>query len=386
MNILHIGLLSHFTEGMLYQDNILSDMNAKAGHNVVFVTDANEYVHGTLTHTKEQDKKLSNGVRLVRFNYDFVVNNFITQKIQKVHKLLSLIEAFRPDAIIYHGVCGYELMDVAYYVKKHPETTFYVDSHEDFNNTARNMISKMAYKIIHGRYIRRALPYVDKILYITKETELFLKDMYDIPNKLLEFYPLGGVIQTIEHQRLCRKKLIQDLNLSEDTIIFSHSGKLDKSKKTKEILEAFKKVKDNRFALVIFGKIPAEEYRELNPLIQNDERVHFIGWKAGQDIIDVLSGVDVYLQPGTQSATSQLALCCGCAEMVAPHPSYTEFYGNAVDYANNKEEIYNYFLKIHKNTNYICEYKKRAYEFALSNLDYSKLAMRYLEKNHRCSN
>ena len=49
MNILHIGLLSHFTEGMFYQDNVLSDMNAKDGNNVTFITDTNCYIEGKLT-------------------------------------------------------------------------------------------------------------------------------------------------------------------------------------------------------------------------------------------------------------------------------------------------------------------------------------------------
>lgn len=380
MRIMHIGLLSHYTENMTYQDNILSDMNAKAGHDVIFVTDTKKYVDGKLVNTEEQDIKLANGVRLIRLKYDYILNMFLTSKIQKVHKLLPIIKAFKPEVIMYHGVCGYELMDVAFYIKQHPDTIFYVDSHEDFNNTARNLISKIGYKIIHGRFIRKALPYINKILYITKETKIFLQDMYKIPDGLLEYYPLGGIIQSLEYQKKCRDKLISDLNLPEDAIIFSHSGKLDKHKKTKEILESFIKIKDSKFVLIIFGIIPVEEEKVLLPLIRDNQRIHFIGWKKGQDIIDILSGTDIYLQPGTQSATSQLALCCGCAELVAPYLSYSDFYGNAVEYASNKEEIYTYLLNIQKNKDCVSEYKRRAYEFALSNLDYSKLATRYLNK------
>mgnify|MGYP006900170354 CR=1 FL=1 len=79
----------------------------------------------------------------------------MTDKIQKVTKLRALLEEIQPDTILYHGVCGYELMDVAQYVKEHPNVLFYADSHEDFNNTARTRIAKLCYKYIHGYFLKK---------------------------------------------------------------------------------------------------------------------------------------------------------------------------------------------------------------------------------------
>lgn len=118
MKILHIGLASSYTEGMTYQDNFLSEMNIKAGHEVFFVTDTHKYENGVLIETNEIDEILSNGLRLIRYKYDTIVNKFITRKIQKARKVKKLLEEFKPDAIMYHGVCGYELIDVSDYVKK----------------------------------------------------------------------------------------------------------------------------------------------------------------------------------------------------------------------------------------------------------------------------
>ena len=77
MTILHIGLLSYYTEGMLYQDNILPQMNIQDGHKVVFVSNASKYVNGVLQSVDEEDIVLDDGMRLIRLNYDYVINRFI---------------------------------------------------------------------------------------------------------------------------------------------------------------------------------------------------------------------------------------------------------------------------------------------------------------------
>lgn len=383
MKVLHIGLLSHFTDGMTYQDNILADINAKDGHDVLFITDTNAYLNGELQPVPEEDVILSDGVRLIRLKYDRVINNFITNHIQKVQALPDIIEKFQPDAIMYHGCCGYELIDVAKYIRNHPNITFYVDSHEDFYNTGRKFGGKLSYKIIHGRYIKKALPYVDKILYLSVETRDFLRKIYGLKDNYLEFYPLGGILQTEKHQRDCRKSILKKLNLGDDTIIFSHSGKLDKLKKTADILRAFSRVNNVRFVLIIFGKIPDEESEELKYLIDQDKRVYFLGWKQGDEIIDLLAGTDVYLQPGSQSATSQVAACCGCAEVVAPVSSYKFLYGDSVDYADNEQALYDYFVETSNNSDLIKRKKESCFNVAKEKLDYHKLAQRYLYKENK---
>ena len=192
MKVLHIGLVSSFTEGMKYQENYLTDENLRAGHEVMFISNTAKYINGILTETEEEDIILKNGLRLVRLKYDFILCDFFTRKIQKVNRLMSYIEEFKPDTILYHVLCGFELMHVADYVRKNPKTLFYVDSHEFFGNTARTFIAKMAYKYIHGFFIHRAFSVIKKILYICEDSRLFLKEMYKIPDEKMELFPLGG--------------------------------------------------------------------------------------------------------------------------------------------------------------------------------------------------
>ncbi len=377
MKIIHIGLVSSYTEGMKYQENYLPDINVERGHDVIFVTNSSKYEEGVLVDIPEGTKILENGLKLIRVKYDFVLFSLFSRKIQKVKTLKRILEDFSPDSIMYHGVCGYELLDVAEYVKTHPETLFYIDSHEDFSNTAKTWLSKMFYKYIHGYFVKKALPYANKILYIGEYSKIYLKEMYNIPDDKLEFYPLGGIITTEEEQGLDRKRLTEQYNIPDNAIIFMHSGKLDALKKTVELLSAFNSIENDNIFMFIFGAMPDETREEITRLIDENERISFLGWKSGDDIISLLNAADVYCQPGSPSATSQVALCCGCAEIVNPVISYTVMYEDDVLYVENTEQIK---TQIEKLTDYetMLEYKKRGYERAKEILDYTKLAERYL--------
>ncbi|WP_026523073.1 glycosyltransferase family 4 protein [Butyrivibrio sp. VCB2001] len=378
MTILHIGLLSYYTEGMLYQDNILPQMNIQDGHKVVFVSNASKYVNGVLQSVDEEDIVLDDGMRLIRLNYDYVINRFITNKIQKVSKLKKILEEVKPDVILYHGLCGYELMDVACYSKKN-NVTFYVDSHEDFTNTAKTAVSKLAYKYIHGYFIKRALQQIKKVLYITAETKDYLVDMYGLPDEKMELYPLGGIIQSKDRQNEQRNRLLEQYDLPEDAIILSHSGKLSKEKKTIELIKAFSSVISEKLVLFIIGSVPESERQCFNELIANDKRIRYLGWKNGQELLDILCGTDVYLQPGSQSATSQVALCSGCALVVAPTRSYKQLYEDSVLYVDGIDKLKELIEQIKENASLVEEYKRMGYDLALKKLDYAILSRVYLK-------
>ncbi len=375
MKVLHIGIASHFTDKMLYQDNILSDLNSKAGHEVTFISDNYMYKDGMLVETEECDTLLENGVRLIRIKYDRVINDFVTIKIQKARKIRQYLNEIKPDTILYHGVCGYELMDVAEYVKKEG-IPFYVDSHENFKNTARTPIAKFSYKYIHGFFVKRAIPAVNKVLFIGYPEKYYLKEMYHFPEDILEYFPLGGNIIDKEKQALCRNELIKKLGFPEDVIICAHSGKMDKGKKTKDVLEAFANVKDERLRLLIFGSIHDEMKEILLPLIEKDKRVYFLGWQTGPEQESILGATDLYLQPGTYSATAQTALCAGCALVV--NNDYREAMGAEVFYAEDRIGLEQIILKISSDSEALQKAKEKAFVLANNQLDYKKLAERYL--------
>ncbi len=375
MKVLHIGLASHFTEKMLYQDNILTDFNAKAGHEVTYISDSYAFVDGVLMKVDECDLILDNRVRLIRVNYDRIVNSIITNKVQKCKRLIKLIDEIKPDAILYHGVCGYELINVANYVKKH-EIPFYIDSHENFKNTAMTIVSWLAYKYIHGFFVKRAIPYANKILYIGHPEKIYLQKMYHITEEKLEYFPLGGVILDKAMQATYRDKVVSDMDFPDDAIICAHSGKMDRGKRTRDVLEGFYNVRDSRLRLLIFGSIPDDMREELLPLIDRDERVSFLGWKNGEAQTEILGATDLYIQPGTYSATAQIALCNGCALIV--NDGYKEAMGDVAFYEDNSLGIEKKLKEITENLNVLLDAKAKCYNLAIRQFNYEKLAERYL--------
>ncbi len=382
MKILHIGMPSHFTEGMLYQENMLIAMNVKDGHDVTIITDVFHYEGSKLVEGPEEDRIMENGARLIRLKYDRVFfSDLWTEKIQKCRKLKKYLNEIAPDTILYHGVCGYEMMDVANYCKKHPECLFFMDSHEDYTNSAMTPLSKAFYKYIHGHFVHKALPEVDKVLYIGIQMKEWLKDIYDIPDEKMEFMALGGIIYSLDEQKEARQDIINRFALPQDAIILAHSGKLEAGKRTAELLQAFNQIDDPRLALFVFGSIPKDMESTLRPLLDSNSRIHFMGWKVNKEIEKFLAGVDLYCQPGGQSSTFETAICCGCVNMTYPHATYKdETYsdcgGDNYFFIDTVEDMVDVFKTITENPMVLEQKKAKSFAFAKLQFDYEVIARR----------
>ena len=82
----------------------------------------------------------------------------------------------------------------------------------------------------------------------------------------------------------------------------------------------------------------------LYPLIKSDDRVTYLGWKTGDELIEYLCASDLYLQPGSASITIKQALCCGNAVVVARDiEGYDIFMNNTGWYGSSKEELIKIF-------------------------------------------
>lgn len=376
MRIVHVCLASHYTEGMNYQDNILPDVNSQDGHEVLIISNAQKYIDGKLIDTEEEEKNLKQNLKLIRIRYDKIFTKFISEKIRKVKKLYSILKNFKPDVILFHGMCAYELLTVSRYKKENPHIKLYADSHEDFINSARTFFSKnILHRLFYKRIVLKCLKNIDKVLYISEETRIFLHDFYDIPNEKLEFFPLGGFIVEEEEKKIIREKIRKNIDISEKDIVLIHSGKLDKLKKTQELLKSLAKINNNNVHLIIIGSIP-DDNQILYDLMKEDKRVKYLGWKTGAELLEYICSSDVYMQPGSQSSTSLTAVCCGLPILLYPSVSYKEMFDTNVFWAKNDKEIDEILLEIIENPELLDNMSKRSYEIARNTFDYKKLAMR----------
>ncbi len=382
MKILHLALASHFTVGMLYQENQMIECQRADGHEVLLITDCWRYEQGELVKGPEEDTIMDNGARLIRLELDRVMcSELWTEKTQKCDRVKGLIEEFAPDTILFHGMSGYEIMTAAEYCKNHPNCLLFMDCHEDYSNSARNIISKTFYKVIHGHFISKAMPEIDKVLYIGADMRNWMNDLYVIPKEKQEFMAPGGTIYSLEQQKNARMEIIRKYALPQDAIILAHSGKLAAPKRTAELLRAFHKVKDPRLALFIFGSIPDDMEPVLRPLMEMDNRVHFMGWKVNKEIEEFLAGVDMYCQPGSQSSTFETAMCAGCVNMAYPFETYTDDTYTDCNHENiffveTEEDIEKVFRDITDNVQVLEQAKAKSFSFARLNFDYAVISRR----------
>ena len=238
----------------------------------------------------------------------------------------------------------------------------------------------MSYWVFHrfliSRMLQSSLSHIDKIFYCLEGTKVFLREMYDIPEEKMEFYPMGGLIREDNERQTIREKTRKALNIEKHEIMMVHSGKLSEGKRTKELLEAMAEVNNPSFRLILIGSIPEDMKPVLNPLIEEDNRVVFLGWKTADELEQYIIAADLYLQPGPLS-TVYKPLCAGTALVVAPDiKGYDAFMKGVGWYANTKQDLVAVFQEIQREPTVLIEMGKNALEVAREMFDYRKLAAR----------
>lgn len=380
MKVVHLCLSDYYLDDRAYQENELVEEHARQGHEVRVIASTQ-----VLDNAKRRQYlpvgryRNSHGVEVIRLPYHPWVPRFLAKSLRPHREVYRLLEEFAPDAILFHGMCGWELVTVSRYKKAHPEVKFYVDTHTDFINSARGLVSKWGLHFLYYRtVVHWCLPWIDKILYISQLTGKFAREFYGIPDDKLEFYPLGGHPVPDDDYRRLRAAAREALGLTDDHILFVQSGKQAASKKLLDTLKAFTGNPDPRFRLVIVGALLDDIRDQAQPLIESDQRIQFPGWKTPAGLTELLCGADVYLQPGSQSATMQTSLCCRCVpvlENIEGHGLYTRNNGWLV---SNEQELASVLAEISSDAADLramaAESEKRAKEM----LDYTVLARRIL--------
>ncbi len=280
--------------------------------------------------------------------------------------------------ILFHGTSGWELFTASRYVKNHPNVLFYVDSHGDQNNSARTFFSReVLHKLYYGSILRRVMPRIAKILCVSLETMDFVEHTYGIPRNRLEFYPLGGHLLSTSDYESRRQLMRAQMNLAASDILLVQSGKQTRRKKLLESLEALSKHTSHRMRLVIAGTLDESIQLEAMERIGNDSRITYVGWKSPEELTNLLCAADVYLQPGTQSATMQHSLCCRCAVILDDVPSHQVYLQNNGWLINNQRPLEQILAQVEAAN--LDAMKEQSFKIAEQLLNYRTLAKRVLQ-------
>lgn len=319
MKILHLCLSNFYIDGYGYQENMLVAEHVRAGHDVHVLASTETFGSGgKLTYMVPGSYMGSDGAVVERLPYRFAAMSFFARKVRAYPGLRKRLAEIRPDTIIFHGLCGYSLLEVSKYVRKNPQTVLHADSHEDFNNSARTWVSKWILHFLFYRTIfQMSLSAIRSVSCISKETELFVLNFYGCPENKARFLPLGGTVFSDEQYHLIRKAVRAEYDWTDNQRIFVQSGKFDNAKRLLDSLQAFSALPGENLRLVLAGVFMDDIKDAAEELVRNDPRISKLGWLDTQGLTRLLIGADVYVQPGSQSATMQMAVCCRRPVIVA---------------------------------------------------------------------
>ena len=379
MRVVHCCLSNFYIDDYTYQENMLIHKHVEMGCDVLVLASTETYNSELrLDYLNPSEYIGSEGARVIRVPYSSILPFFLMKKIRAYSGVIDILENFKPDVIMFHGPCAWELLVVTKYVKRHG-IKLYVDSHEDKNNSARSWISYiLLYKFFYVPIIRKCRKYVNKFLYISYESKLFCNNIYGLSDAELEFYPLGGIVFDDLEYKNRRSKSRCELDINADDIVFFQSGKFDKKKKLLQSLEAFKKTSASNVRLVIAGGFDEEIACKALELIHSDKRIRYLGWVDPEQLQDLLCCADVYVQPGSQSATLQMSICARCAVIIDDVISHRFIIKDNGFFVKNNKDLQQAYQDLIESPTKIAEMSRFSLEYAKENLDYQKLADRLL--------
>lgn len=378
MKIAHLCLSCFYVDGFSYQENELVRHHVEDGHDVVVIASTESFgPDGKLAYVTPGEYMGTDKARVIRLPYRRWIPGKLAPKLRMHPDVHRILEAERPDVILFHGLCGWELLAARRYKRSHPATRFLADSHEDFNNSARSFASKY---LLHWMYYRtilqRALPSIESVLCISDETIAFVRDFYDVPADKIAFFPLGGTVWADREYVAARQAIRSTYGISDDHVLIVQSGKMDAQKKLLASLQAFVMNPSPLLRFLIVGHLQDDIAAAARKLIDSDPRIVFVGWKNAAELQSILCAADVYLQPGTQSATMQMSLCSRCAVVLDDVPSHRRYvHGNGwlLDQNHALEQV---LQAISESPQRVRQMGERSHAFAIRHLDYHMLARR----------
>ncbi|WP_430407421.1 glycosyltransferase family 4 protein [Hydrogenophaga sp.] len=348
------------------------------GHDVVVIASTESFgPDGALTHVQPGSYMGTDGARVIRLPYRRWIPGMLAPKLRLHPNVYRLLSAERPDAILFHGLCGWELLTVSRYKRAHPEVSLFADSHEDFNNSARSFLSRY---LLHWAYYRTilhaALRSIDKVLCVSDETISFVQDFYRVPARNIEFFPLGGKVLQDHAYFAARAATRASYGILDHHVLLVQSGKMDASKKLLQSLKAFVRQPDPELRFLVVGHLQGDIAVEAKKLIDADRRIVFAGWKSAAELQSILCAADVYLQPGTQSATMQMSLCLRCAVILDDVPSHRRYVKENGWLIGGDRTLDAVLAEISQSPHQLTTMSAHSHAFASEYLDYQILAER----------
>jgi 1,2-diacylglycerol 3-alpha-glucosyltransferase len=314
MKIVHLCLGNFYIDNYAYQENLLPKYHKKMGHDVTVIASLQSFdekgkhcylpAPGTY-HTDD-------GIKVIRLGF----NNFfklLSRRLKSYQNTLDVLKSESPDLLYIHGTQFADIFRVADYLKKNPRVKAVADFHSDYNNSARNWLSRyFQHRLLWRIALKRIEPLLIKLYCITPGVARFVREMYAAPEEKIELLPLATDDDLLAKFNTAeiRSKIRAEFNFHNSDIVIIHGGKLNPRKKTIELIKAVLNLPDT-VHLILFGSCGEEFKKNIERASESSGRIHFVGWLDTEKVNSYYAAADIACFPGTKSALWQHAIASG---------------------------------------------------------------------------
>ena len=306
MKILHIVINGTYTPGMAYQDNILPRYHALAGHQVTIMASCRVYdkTEKKLITVPAGERRMPDGELLIRVPFRKIVNAQISDRLRLVPDLEERLEQIAPEFILLHGVSTLSIPALKRYMEKHPSVRLIIDNHADFSNSGTNPLSHyLLHRGLWRRMTRIIAPVTETFYGVIPARVDFLINEYGAPRDKCALLLMGAddeLAEKAESPEIIRETR-ERYGIGADDFLIVTGGAINQTKKqTLLLMQAVKKLAEERVKLLIFGSV-SRELREEFDALTDGLRIRYIGWQDAEDTYPVIAAADLAVYPGRHS-------------------------------------------------------------------------------------
>ena len=341
MKIVHICLCGAMTDGLTYQENIITKYHRRMGLDVTVI--ASQWAwnsSGKKVQVEQTNYVNSDGVKMIRLP---VLIGTVDNRLKKYKGLSRAVESEHPDILFIHDCQFLDILVLARYAKKHPEVKVYIDNHVDYSNGAHGWLSK---NILHKglwRYCaKRIEPYTTKFYGVLPARVDFLKELYRLPAGKCELLVMGADDEMVQKAAVpeVRQSLRKKYSISEEDFLIMTGGKIDAFKtQTLLLMQAVQSIPEKKVKLIVFGSV-IPELKEKVQLLADGNRIQYIGWIQAQESYQYFAAADLVVFPGRHSVFWEQVTGQGIPMLVKDWPGmhHVDIGGNVIFLQNDSAD------------------------------------------------
>lgn len=384
MKIVHTCLCGAMTDGLTYQENIITKYHRRMGLEVTIVASQYEWsADGKKVLTDRTNYRNDDDVKVIRLP---VKRGTVDTKLKIYPDLYKTVESEQPDILFIHSCQFLDLITLARYAKRHPNVKLYVDNHVDYSNGAHGWVSKnILHKLLWRFCVHRIEPYATKFYGVLPTRVDILKELYGLPESKCELLVMGGDDEMVQRaaQSEVRARIRAQYGVAEDDFLIMTGGKIDAFKtQTLLLMEAVQRIQNDKLRLIVFGSVATDLKAQVENLADG-KKVQYIGWVQANDSYDYFAAADLVVFPGRHSVFWEQVAAQGIPMLVKDWPGthHVDLGGNVRFLKQDSvEEIQN---EIERLVDHPQEYRKMkavAVEKGMMEFSYAEIAKRAIER------